>query len=107
MTDCDFLERVLADGQPHSLNEILRRSFAERGHGLTVHSRAADLRKRGLNVANWKDGDRGNGSWYQLGTSEGADLTKADRFFGVLVGYLGPLAWLAGYLIHGRKPSRA
>ena len=47
MTDCDFLYDVLSDNRPHSLNEILRRSFAERGCGLTVHSRVADLRKRG------------------------------------------------------------
>lgn len=66
-TDVEFLQRVLSDGQPHNLNEILRRSFAERGCGLTVHSRAADLRKRGVDVRNWKDGVRGAGSWYQLG----------------------------------------
>jgi hypothetical protein len=66
-TDCDFLYRVLSDGKPHNLNEILRRSFAERGCGLTVHSRAAELRRdRGLEVANWKDGKRGDGSWYRL-----------------------------------------
>lgn len=47
MTDCDFLLDVLSDGQPHSLNDVLRRSFTERGCGLTVHSRVADLRKRG------------------------------------------------------------
>lgn len=65
-TDRAFLRRVLSDGAPHNLNEILRRSFAERGCGLTVHSRAHDLRKLGLNVVNWKDGERGAGSWYQL-----------------------------------------
>lgn len=47
MTDCDFLLDVLSDGMPHSLNDVLRRSFTERGCGLTVHSRVADLRKRG------------------------------------------------------------
>ena len=45
MTDVDFLLSVLADGEAHSQAEILRRSFDERGHGLTVHSRAADLRR--------------------------------------------------------------
>lgn len=71
-TDCDFLERVLSDGEPHNLNAILRQSFAERGVGLTVHSRAAELRtKRSLDVRNWKDGERGAGSWYRLvGTAE-------------------------------------
>jgi hypothetical protein len=66
VTDCEFLLRVLSDGEPHSLNEVLRRSFAERGCGLTVHSRAADLRRQGHLVANWKDGERGDGSWYRL-----------------------------------------
>ena len=47
MTDVDFLLSVLADGEAHSQAEILRRSFDERGHGLTVHSRAADLRRQG------------------------------------------------------------
>lgn len=65
-TDCEFLHRVLSDGRPHNLNEILQRSFSERGCGLTVHSRAADLRRRGLTIANWKDGERGAGSWYRL-----------------------------------------
>lgn len=47
MTDSDFLASVLADGEWHSHNDILESSFHQRGHGLTVHSRASDLRKRG------------------------------------------------------------
>lgn len=68
MTDKEFLLRVLEDGQPKSLNEILRRSFDERGHGLTVHSRAADLRKDGYVVKHFTDSGerRGNASLYQL-----------------------------------------
>lgn len=50
MTDSDFLLEVLRDGRWHGLGEILGRSQADRGCGLTVHSRAADLRKRGLVV---------------------------------------------------------
>lgn len=74
-TDADFLLRVLRDGRPHNLNEILRRSMAERGCGITVHSRASSLRKRGYDIRNWKDGQRGNGSWYRLvGTLEGGAL---------------------------------
>lgn len=72
-TDAAFLLRVLSDGRPHNLNDILRRSFAERGCGLTVHSRASDLRQQGHGVVNWKDGQRGDGSWYQLGTSAEAE----------------------------------
>lgn len=70
LTDREFLRSVLADGEPHSLNEILRRSFRERDCGLTVHSRAAELRREveadGGRLLNWKDGERGDGSWYRL-----------------------------------------
>ena len=67
-TDCDFLLDVLSDNLPHSLNEILRRSFTERGCGLTVHSRVADLRKRG-HVIRWRndaEASRGDASIYTL-----------------------------------------
>lgn len=50
MTDTDFLERTLSDGMWHSHSEILSRSMLERGVGLTIHSRASDLRKRGHRV---------------------------------------------------------
>lgn len=44
-SDNVFLLGVLKDGRWHTLTEILSRSFADRGVGLTVHSRAADLRR--------------------------------------------------------------
>jgi len=50
MTDADFLLEVLslvAPGSWVSHETILMRSQRELGHGMTVHSRAADLRKRG------------------------------------------------------------
>ena len=47
MSDSDFLLSVLERGGWHSRDEILAESFRERGCGLTVHSRAADLRARG------------------------------------------------------------
>lgn len=50
MTDREFLLAVLADGRPRSQAEILRRSFDERGCGLTIHSRAADLRRHGYDI---------------------------------------------------------
>lgn len=50
MTDVAYLLSVLQDGQPHSSTEILRRSFDDRGHGLMVHSRAADLRAQGHQI---------------------------------------------------------
>jgi hypothetical protein len=50
--DVEFLLTLLADGEEHELGEILQRSIDERGHGLTVHSRAADLRKLGYKVKN-------------------------------------------------------
>jgi hypothetical protein len=51
-TDADFLLDVLRDGEWHSLNEILARSFHERGCALTVHSRASDLRAAGYVIVN-------------------------------------------------------
>jgi hypothetical protein len=65
-TDCDFVLEVLADGREHSLNDILRASFAERGCGLTVHSRVSDLRKRGHRIQHRTVGKRGAGSLYRL-----------------------------------------
>jgi ribonuclease HI len=68
-TDCAFLLDVLDDGEEHTLNEILARSFAERGCGLTVHSRASDLRNRyGYDVewCNVPGVKRGDGSVYRL-----------------------------------------
>ena len=65
-TDCQFILDVLSDGREHSLNELLQRSLAERGCGLTVHSRVADLRKRGHRITHRTVGQRGAGSLYQL-----------------------------------------
>lgn len=45
MGDTEYLEYILRAG-PATTNEILGRSFRDRGCGLTVHSRAADLRRR-------------------------------------------------------------
>ena len=50
MTDKEFLLAVLADGKPKTQAEILRASFAERGHGFTIHSRASDLRGDGYRI---------------------------------------------------------
>lgn len=68
MTDAQFLLEVLSDGEPHSSAEILRRSFEERGHGLMVHSRAADLRKSGhiITCEHVPGKRRGDGWEYQL-----------------------------------------
>ena len=77
MTDCDFLLEVLSDCKPHSLNEILRRSFMERGCGLTVHSRVADLRKRG-HVIRWENdakARRGDASIYTLTSLNSAPVS--------------------------------
>lgn len=67
-TDAAFLLRCLSDGKPHTLNELIGRSFVERGCGLTVHSRAADLRKQGHRIVNKFGGfrDRRPVSIYQL-----------------------------------------
>ena len=67
-TDAAFLLRVLSDGKAHSLNEILQASFAERGCGLTVHSRAANLRAQGHTIIHEtvKGAERGAGHTYRL-----------------------------------------
>lgn len=68
MSDSDWLLGILGDGEWHTLAEILRRSFDERGVGLTVHSRVSDLRKRG-HAIEWEKVagiERGRGSRYRL-----------------------------------------
>ncbi len=45
ITDVAFLQMVLTEGAA-TTNELIQRSFRERGCGLTVHSRAADLRRK-------------------------------------------------------------
>lgn len=68
MTDADFLLSVLEDNQPHSQSELLARSFNERGCGLTVHSRIADLRRKGhVIVCERVEGKTRGQAWrYQL-----------------------------------------
>lgn len=69
VSDKDFLLRVLADGEWHSLSEIVSRSISRRGYGLTVHSRAADLRRDGYAVENRVVRPAGGGravSYYRL-----------------------------------------
>lgn len=81
MTDKQFLLAVLADRREHRLSEILRRSLLERGHGMTVHSRAADLRRDGFTVACWTlKGQRD--SVYQLVADDSPLLGTATRFSG-------------------------
>lgn len=80
MTDTDFLFDVLKDGDWHAQAEILARSMVERGCGLTVHSRAADLRKRGHKVETHLERN-GNGrtlSFYRLITLDEAAVAS-DR----------------------------
>jgi hypothetical protein len=47
VTDSAFLFHVLEDGKWHGQSQIIAQSMVERGCGLTVHSRASDLRKQG------------------------------------------------------------
>jgi predicted transcriptional regulator len=49
MTDTTFMLELLRE-RPCTTTEILRESFNRRGCGLTVHSRAADLRRMGHTV---------------------------------------------------------
>lgn len=52
MTDTDLLLRILREnaGDWASHDYILERARHLTGHGMTVHSRAADLRKQGHTV---------------------------------------------------------
>lgn len=55
-TDTQRLLAVLSDGRPHSHKSLYRL-------GIMVHSRAADLRRKGHEVVCWRDGTR---YFYQL-----------------------------------------
>ena len=80
MTDTDFLAAALEDGKWHSHTEILNRSITLRGCGLTIHSRAADLRKRGHVVETRleRDGRGRTLSYYRLlGEADGAGLSAS------------------------------
>jgi hypothetical protein len=79
VSDSDFLLRVLQDGGWHSRDSILARSFAERGCGLTIHSRAADLRRKGYSVEVDVRGGTRRASFYRLGALEAG---SAGRAFG-------------------------
>ena len=67
MNDTDYLYSILRDGKEHELSEIIAQSQRERGFGMTVHSRAADLRKRGYWVAQRSERRHGRvRSYYHL-----------------------------------------
>lgn len=91
MNDREFLLAVLADGRPHSLAEILSRSMNERGCGLTVHSRVADLRKHGYTIEHGRveGAERGHAHTYLLVSSPQQDPTQSQVDAG-----LGPGAGL-------------
>ena len=68
MNDTDYLFSILRDGKEHELSEIIAQSQRERGFGMTVHSRAADLRKRyRVEQRSERRGGRVR-SFYRLGT---------------------------------------
>lgn len=59
-TDCDRLLAVLSDGRPHNHLELY-------GLNMIVHSRVADLRKRGYTIESWRERHvNGTRYWYQL-----------------------------------------
>lgn len=69
MTDLEFVLSVLTDGELHTHAEILRRSFDERGHGLTVHSRVSQLRTERhcvIEHVTIQGASRGHASAYRL-----------------------------------------
>lgn len=50
MNDSEFMLELLSDGQEHSTMDIIYRSVRSRGCGITPHSRASDLRRRGHHI---------------------------------------------------------
>lgn len=73
-TDTDLLFHILRDGRWHSLFEINRRAEDARGYGMTVHSRASDLRKRGHVVEQRSEAaGRRRRSFYRLVLGEAAE----------------------------------
>lgn len=104
-SDAAFLLQVLSDGQPHSQAEILRRSFDERGVGLTVHSRKSDLvNKHGYEISCWRDprgGSRGGSWFYQLAGGLPAEPGGAERTTAGSAGSSSPQT------VSTREPSKA
>jgi hypothetical protein len=91
-TDCEFLLDVLKDHQWHSTSELLRYSIEERGCGLTVHSRVAQLRTdRGLTIEHRRvRGERANAHQYRLVATAQAEA-EAERLGPDGSPLLGPL----------------
>ena len=91
MTDAEFILSVLEDNQPHSQADLLRRSFEQRGCGLTVHSRIADLRRKGYFIACERvpGADRGEAWAYTLF----GPLSESDQ----------SLAEAGGSLVHAHE----
>ena len=82
ITDAQFMLAVLQErpGEWVTQNEILQRSISERGHGLTVHSRAATLREHGHLIENRverRNGSRATSS-YRLVLQEPPAREHAD-----------------------------
>lgn len=83
MTDAEFILSVLEDGEEHSQADLLRRSFQERGCGLTVHSRVADLRAKGHFITCRTDPSKSRGEkyLYQLLLSESPLTVSTSSFW--------------------------
>jgi len=64
LTDAAFMLTELRRG-PATTNELIRRSYAERGVGLTAHSRASTLRELGHNVSCTRIGSNGRRGIFQ------------------------------------------
>lgn len=109
MSDNAFLYHVLEDGKWHSQSEILRRSEQERGCGMTVHSRAADLRKKGCIVDN-ELRRTGNGravSYYRMTVSMSVALNEPTNPAGELDADSIPVSLTVGSLSAPAKLTAA
>lgn len=87
MTDNDWLERKFR-ARPNEwlrMTDLLGWSEQERGHGLTVHSRVADLRARGLVIE-----QQGVREWNGFSKSYSGRVTSYYRFVPLVAADLAP-----------------
>lgn len=68
LSQCDLLQNLLRDGEPHRTDEILRRVYKVYGKGIArISARVYDLKnKRGANIVSWPDPDEPTLFFYML-----------------------------------------
>jgi hypothetical protein len=96
LSHADHLLLILMRGGWHSTASILRE------HPMMVHSRASDLRARGLEVEHKTTGKGAAGSWYRLASLDAAETTD-----GPLLGSRSGATHRASAMPQARRSSAA